>query len=226
MVFSGDVGRQNDVIIRPPEPIQKADVLVCESTYGDRLHAESDPESELAEIITKTAGRGGIVAFTHRAYGQINDIDDKAAGREPIACAHDRNHMDFSRQGRRGIIAIAMHDERSHGRAVNALVYRSIGFELKLVVHDEMASQKRMRGDRNAIEQCQNGLSQLSYVFRRSRWRCIFYLDGRGQALRPDVHDRIEAGNAICRAFDDFADRPYRQIYEQRVIGDIGEPRP
>lgn len=61
MVFSGDVGRQNDVIIRPPEPIQKADVLVCESTYGDRLHAESDPESELAEIITKTAGRGGIV---------------------------------------------------------------------------------------------------------------------------------------------------------------------
>jgi len=70
VVFSGDVGRQNDVIMRPPEPIQKADVLVCESTYGDRLHADSDPESELADIVTKTAGRGGIVLIPSFAVGR------------------------------------------------------------------------------------------------------------------------------------------------------------
>ena len=52
VVFSGDVGRQNDIIMRPPEPLQHADVLVCESTYGDRLHGESDPEQELETIIT------------------------------------------------------------------------------------------------------------------------------------------------------------------------------
>jgi metallo-beta-lactamase family protein len=70
VVFSGDVGRQNDVIMRPPEPIQKADVLVCESTYGDRLHKDSDPDEELAEIINKTAGRGGIVLMPAFAVGR------------------------------------------------------------------------------------------------------------------------------------------------------------
>lgn len=70
VVFSGDVGRQNDIIMRPPEPIRHADVLVCESTYGDRTHGESDPEKELEQIITKTAGRGGIVLVPAFAVGR------------------------------------------------------------------------------------------------------------------------------------------------------------
>jgi len=70
VVFSGDLGRQNDVIMRPPEPITKADVLVCESTYGDRAHADSDPEEELAQIISRTAGRGGIVLMPAFAVGR------------------------------------------------------------------------------------------------------------------------------------------------------------
>jgi len=70
VVFSGDVGRQHDLIMRPPEPLQKADVLVCESTYGDRAHGEVDPETELEEIITRTAGRGGIVLVPAFAVGR------------------------------------------------------------------------------------------------------------------------------------------------------------
>ena len=70
VVFSGDVGRQNDIIMRAPEPIQHADVLVCESTYGDRLHDEVDPEAVLAEIISKTAGRGGITLVPAFAVGR------------------------------------------------------------------------------------------------------------------------------------------------------------
>jgi len=70
VVFSGDVGRQDDVIMRPPEPIAKADLLICESTYGDRAHAVTDPEEELAQIITKTAGRGGIVLMPAFAVGR------------------------------------------------------------------------------------------------------------------------------------------------------------
>lgn len=70
VVFSGDVGRQNDVIMRPPEPIQKADVLVCESTYGDRLHGETDPEQELTDIISTTAARGGVVLMPAFAVGR------------------------------------------------------------------------------------------------------------------------------------------------------------
>ncbi|WP_375191683.1 MBL fold metallo-hydrolase [Marinobacter sp.] len=70
VVFSGDVGRQNDIIMRPPEPLQKAEVLICESTYGDRAHSDIDPESELASIITRTAGRGGIVLLPAFAVGR------------------------------------------------------------------------------------------------------------------------------------------------------------
>jgi metallo-beta-lactamase family protein len=70
VVFSGDVGRQDDIIMRPPEPINHADVLVCESTYGDRTHGESDPEKDLEQIITKTAGRGGIVLMPAFAVGR------------------------------------------------------------------------------------------------------------------------------------------------------------
>ncbi len=74
VVFSGDVGRQNDVIMRPPEPIQKADVLVCESTYGDRLHSDTDPEQELAEIINTTAARGGVVLMPAFAVGRAQTL--------------------------------------------------------------------------------------------------------------------------------------------------------
>lgn len=70
VVFSGDVGRQHDVIMRAPEPIQKADVLVCESTYGDRLHEDIDPDEELVEIISRTAARGGIVLMPAFAVGR------------------------------------------------------------------------------------------------------------------------------------------------------------
>ncbi|MFV8570518.1 MBL fold metallo-hydrolase [Marinobacter sp. SBS5] len=70
VVFSGDVGRQNDIIMHPPEPLKHADVLVCESTYGDRTHADSDPEGDLQEIISKTAGRGGITLLPACAVGR------------------------------------------------------------------------------------------------------------------------------------------------------------
>lgn len=70
VVFSGDVGRQNDIIMRSPEPISKADVLICESTYGDRKHQATDAEQELADIISRTAGRGGIVLIPAFAVGR------------------------------------------------------------------------------------------------------------------------------------------------------------
>ncbi|MCH8498133.1 MAG: MBL fold metallo-hydrolase [Marinobacter sp.] len=70
VVFTGDVGRMNDMIMRPPEPIQKADVLVCESTYGNRLHQDGDPERELADIINKTVERGGIILMPSFAVGR------------------------------------------------------------------------------------------------------------------------------------------------------------
>lgn len=70
LVFSGDVGRREDVIMRAPEPLERADVLVCEATYGDRLHRDIDPEVALADIINSTSKRGGIVLMPAFAVGR------------------------------------------------------------------------------------------------------------------------------------------------------------
>jgi len=67
VLFSGDLGRSNDPIMRPPEVVTEVDHLVVESTYGNRTHAAANVQDVLAEIITRTAAKGGSVvipAFT------------------------------------------------------------------------------------------------------------------------------------------------------------------
>lgn len=62
--FSGDLGRDSHPLLRGPEPRQATDVVVVESTYGDRLH--DDPRTALeaiARLITRTAERGGTVVI-------------------------------------------------------------------------------------------------------------------------------------------------------------------
>lgn len=60
VVFSGDVGRQNDLIMRAPEPIKKP-MCWCVNPPTATENTGTDPETELADIISRTAGRGGIV---------------------------------------------------------------------------------------------------------------------------------------------------------------------
>lgn len=55
VTFSGDVGRPNDKILRSPEPFPQADVIICESTYGNRLHEpEPDMKAHLLRIVRDT----------------------------------------------------------------------------------------------------------------------------------------------------------------------------
>lgn len=60
-VFSGDVGRKNDLLMMPPKKPKRADVLFVESTYGDRLHEKEDLETKLQEIILSTIEKGGTL---------------------------------------------------------------------------------------------------------------------------------------------------------------------
>ncbi|MEI9990979.1 MAG: MBL fold metallo-hydrolase [Rhizomicrobium sp.] len=67
VLFSGDLGRPNDPILRAPDAIGEADWLIVESTYGNRKHPTDDPQAVLAEIVTSTAAKGGSIvvpAFT------------------------------------------------------------------------------------------------------------------------------------------------------------------
>lgn len=61
VLFSGDLGRTDDLLLRPPAPPPPCDVVVVESTYGDRRHPDVDPLDALAEAIARTAARGGLV---------------------------------------------------------------------------------------------------------------------------------------------------------------------
>jgi len=74
IVFSGDVGRPNDPVMKPPAQIQEADYLVVESTYGNRLHDKSDPLDQLEAIITKTIARGGSVIIPSFAVGRAQSL--------------------------------------------------------------------------------------------------------------------------------------------------------
>ena len=74
ILFSGDVGRSNDPIMRAPSLPPAADMLILESTYGDRLHAPTNPTEELAEIAVETLGRGGILLIPSFAVGRSQTI--------------------------------------------------------------------------------------------------------------------------------------------------------
>jgi metallo-beta-lactamase family protein len=63
VVFSGDVGRYDQPILKDPEPPTRADVLLCESTYGDRDHPAGSVADELAGVINGAAKRGGAVVI-------------------------------------------------------------------------------------------------------------------------------------------------------------------
>jgi metallo-beta-lactamase family protein len=63
VVFSGDLGRYNQPILNDPEAPTRADYLLCESTYGDRDHPAGSPADELADVIGRTAKRGGVVVI-------------------------------------------------------------------------------------------------------------------------------------------------------------------
>jgi len=70
VVFSGDLGRPNDPVMKPPRHLTQADFLIVESTYGDRLHPPTDPCDELEPVILRTIKRGGAVIVPSFAVGR------------------------------------------------------------------------------------------------------------------------------------------------------------
>lgn len=74
IVFSGDLGRQNDLIMPAPAPIERADYLVVESTYGNRSHNPADPRDALAAVINRTVQREGVVVIPTFAVGRAQSL--------------------------------------------------------------------------------------------------------------------------------------------------------
>lgn len=73
LAFSGDLGRWGRPILRDPDSMDRADVVLVESTYGDRLH-EPDPAAGLARIVTDAIARGGPILIPAFAVGRTQEL--------------------------------------------------------------------------------------------------------------------------------------------------------
>lgn len=74
ILFSGDLGRPNDIIMKKPEIPNPPDYLIIESTYGNRTHPEGDPADQLKDIINTTMHRGGSVLIPSFAVGRAQTL--------------------------------------------------------------------------------------------------------------------------------------------------------
>jgi metallo-beta-lactamase family protein len=75
LVFSGDLGRPNRPILNDPSFVQKADVLLIESTYGNRTHSpQNESYKDLENIVRETSERGGKVIVPAFAVGRTQEL--------------------------------------------------------------------------------------------------------------------------------------------------------
>lgn len=74
VLFGGDLGRYGRPVLPDPSQVQEADVLLVESTYGDRSHPADDDGESLAAIVRDTASRGGRLIVPAFAIGRVEEV--------------------------------------------------------------------------------------------------------------------------------------------------------
>lgn len=72
--FTGDLGREDDPLMRPPAPLESTDVLVTEGTYGDRSHPRVDATAALGDLVRRVCGRGGVLVIPAFAIGRAETL--------------------------------------------------------------------------------------------------------------------------------------------------------
>lgn len=74
VLFSGDLGRPNTPIIRDPYTMEAADVLLVESTYGDRLHSREPAKKLLKSVLDRAVSTGGVVVMPAFSIGRTQEV--------------------------------------------------------------------------------------------------------------------------------------------------------
>jgi metallo-beta-lactamase family protein len=74
LLFGGDLGRYGRPVLPDPSPIDEADLVVLESTYGDRVHEADDNGSRVAGIIRAAIERGGKIVIPAFALGRVEEL--------------------------------------------------------------------------------------------------------------------------------------------------------
>jgi metallo-beta-lactamase family protein len=88
ILFGGDLGRYGRPVLPDPSPVAECDVLLVESTYGNRTHQPDDDGAMLADVVTSTFEAGGRVVIPSFAIGRVEELlywlaRLEAAGRIP-----------------------------------------------------------------------------------------------------------------------------------------------
>ncbi|MCO7524348.1 MBL fold metallo-hydrolase [Pseudomonas asiatica] len=181
IVFSGDLGAPGNPLLRPVQPPERADVLVLESTYGDRLHPDrSDRQQRLEVAIDRALADGGTILIPAFSLGrtqellyEIEGILHRKALLNKAGPAPDGDPLDWSQLP---IILDSPLAQRITG------VYREL--------HDYWNAEARAR----LAEGCDPlGFSQLICVDTHARHQQVVnYLKSTG---RPAI---VIAGNGMC----------------------------
>lgn len=74
ILFGGDLGRYGRPVLPDPTAVSEADVLLIESTYGDRVHDAGDDAARLSKVINDTVNRGGKVVIPSFALGRVEEL--------------------------------------------------------------------------------------------------------------------------------------------------------
>jgi len=72
--FTGDLGRADDPFMYPPRELEQVDILVTESTYGNRTHPTGGADDGLGELVNRVVKRGGVVMIAAFAVGRAESI--------------------------------------------------------------------------------------------------------------------------------------------------------
>ena len=74
ILFGGDLGRYGRPVLPDPTPVAEADILLVESTYGDRIHQRDEDGEPLARIVGDVAARGGRLIIPSFAIGRVEEV--------------------------------------------------------------------------------------------------------------------------------------------------------
>ncbi len=74
ILFGGDLGRYGRPVLPDPSPVETTDILLLESTYGDRVHEADDGGARVAKIVTDSVARGGKLLIPSFAIGRVEEV--------------------------------------------------------------------------------------------------------------------------------------------------------
>lgn len=74
IIFSGDLGRPNDLVMKAPDPLPECDYLILESTYGDREHPKTDPIEEIKQIVQQALEKKSVIIIPAFAVGRAQNL--------------------------------------------------------------------------------------------------------------------------------------------------------